>query len=86
VLAGLKASERDFSVRSINPDNADLMPLPNEFRASWAIVRQSSDVDAAIAIREKRISDLERLVWDAVYVLQKAGHYQETAALRRKLE
>jgi hypothetical protein len=37
-------------------------------------------------MREKRISDLERLVWDAVYVLQKTGHDLEAAKLRRRLE
>ena len=86
VLASLEASERDFSLRATSPDNAYLIPLLNEFRASWAIVRQWCGLDAAIAAREKRISDLERLVWDAVYVLQKTGHDLEAAKLRRKLE
>jgi hypothetical protein len=86
VLASLEASERDFSLRSTNPDNGYLIPLLNEFRASWAIVRQWCGLDAAIAIREKRISDLERLVWDAVYVLQKTGNDLEAAKLRRRLE
>jgi hypothetical protein len=86
VLANLEASERDFSLRSTNPDNAYLIPLLNEFRASWAIVRQWCGLDAAIAAREKRISDLEKLVWDAVYVLQKTGQDIEAAKLRRRLE
>lgn len=38
----------DLSLRSTNPDNAYLIPLLNEFRASWAIVRQRCGFDAAI--------------------------------------
>ena len=86
VLASLEASERDFSLRSTNPDNGYLIPLLNEFRASWAIVRQWCGLDAAIAVRKKRISDLERMVWDAVYVLQKTGHDLEADKLRRRLD
>jgi hypothetical protein len=37
--------------------------------------------DAAIARRETEIQRLERLVWDAVYALQKAGLDKESARL-----
>lgn len=39
-----------------------------------------------IAEREAQIQRLERLVWDAVYALQKAGPDSEAARLRRSLE
>ncbi len=43
-------------------------------------------MDAAIADSEKRISDIERLVWDAIYALQKMGHDIEATKLRRRRE
>ncbi len=40
---------------------------------------------AAVAAREEQIKKLERLVWDAIYALQKAGFDSEAARLRRVL-
>ena len=40
----------------------------------------------AIAQRDAEIQKLERLVWDAVYALQKAGLDSEAARLRRAIE
>jgi hypothetical protein len=39
-----------------------------EYRASWAIVRQWTGYDLAVAEREAYIERLQRLVWDAIYV------------------
>ena len=86
VLASIDAIERDLSLSATKPENAYQIPLLNRFRGSWAIVRQWCGQDAAIALREKRIKDLEKLLWDAVYVLQKAGQDLESAKLRRRLE
>lgn len=63
-----------------------IVPLLNEDRASWALLRQWAGYDAAIAQREAEIQRLERLVWDAVYALQKAGLDSEAARLRRAIE
>lgn len=41
------------------------------------------DSDPAIAARGEIIQKLERLVWDAIYALQKAGLDSEAARLRR---
>jgi hypothetical protein len=60
------------------------MPLLNEYRAAWAIIRQWTGNDPAIAACEEHIQKLERLVWDAIYALQKAGLDSE-ARLRRVL-
>jgi hypothetical protein len=38
-----------------------------------------------VALREAEIQRLERLVYDAVYALQKAGLEREAARLRRAL-
>ena len=39
-----------------------------------------------MAEREAEIQKLERLVWDAIYALQKAGLDNEAAKLRRAIE
>jgi hypothetical protein len=39
--------------------------------------------DAAVGQREAEIQRLERLVWDAIYVLQKASIEKESNRLRR---
>jgi hypothetical protein len=62
-----------------------MVGLLNEFRASWALIRQWAGHDAALGQRDAEIERLERLVWDAVYLLQKAGLDRESARLRRAL-
>lgn len=57
-----------------------------EYRAAWALIRQWTGHDPAIAQREVEIARLERLVWDAVYALQKAGLDKPAAKLRLALE
>lgn len=52
----------------------------------WALIRQWAGHDAAVAQREAEIQKLERLVWDAIYSLQKAGLDSEAARLRRAIE
>lgn len=52
----------------------------------WALIRQWAGRDAAIAQREARIEQLERLVWDAIYALQKAGLDREVDRLRRAVQ
>jgi hypothetical protein len=72
VLVGVETAERDWDRRArIGEDH--LVSLLNEYRAAWALIRQWAGHDAAIAQREADIQRLERLVWDAVYMLQKAG-------------
>jgi len=85
VLVGVEATERDWDRRARNGED-HLISLLNEYRASWALVRQWAGHDAAVAQREAEIQRLERLVWDAVYVLQKASLDAEAARLRRALE
>ena len=63
-----------------------MVPLLNEYRAAWALIRQWTGHDPAIAAREATIQKLERLVWDAIYALQKAGLDSEAARLRRAIQ
>ena len=49
-------------------------------------MRQWAGHDAAIAQREAEIRRLERLLWDVVYALQKAGLNSDAARLRQAIE
>jgi hypothetical protein len=86
VLIGIEATEREWSARASRPGEEYLVPLLNQYRASWAIIRQWTGYDPAIAEREAYIERLQRLVWDAIYALQRAGVDSEAAGLPRTLE
>ena len=49
------------------PGSDHIVGLLNEYRAAWAVIRQWTGHDPAIAQREEQIKRLERLVWDAIY-------------------
>ena len=84
VLLDVETTERKWELEARH--GADhLVGLLNEYRASWALIRQWAGHDAAIAQREAEIQRLERLVWDAIYALQKGGLDAESARLRRAL-
>ena len=85
VLVGVEATERGWSQKADRGEDY-IVSLLNEYRASWALIRQWAGHDAAVAQREAEIQRLERLVWDAVYALQKAGLDSEAARLRRRVE
>lgn len=87
VLVGIEATEREWSTKASRPGEEYIIPLLNQYRASWAIIRQWTGHDPAIAAREAYIERLQKLVWDAIYALQKAGLDDgEAARLRRVLE
>jgi len=85
VLAGVEATERKWSQEARTPGEEHMVSLLNEYRAAWALIRQWTGHDPAIAAREDEIKKLERLVWDAIYALQKAGLDKEAARLRRAI-
>ncbi|MEX5283372.1 MAG: hypothetical protein NW700_17595 [Nitrospiraceae bacterium] len=86
VLVPIEATEREWTQKASQPGGEYIVGLLNEYRASWAIIRQWTGLDAAIAQREARIQQLERLVWDAIYALQKAKLDDEAHRLRRAIE
>jgi hypothetical protein len=59
------------SSRDVRHGEDHLASLLNEHGASFALIRQWAARDAALAQGEAEIQRLERLVWDAIYVLQK---------------
>jgi hypothetical protein len=73
-------------MEAARPGGEYLVELLNEHRASWALIRQWAGHDPAIAQREAQIQRLERLVWDAIYALQKAGLDKEAHRLRQDVE
>jgi hypothetical protein len=85
VLVGVESTEREWS-RNANRGDEYLVPLLNQYRASWALIRQWTGYEPAVAQREAEIQKLERLVWDAIYTLQKAGLDKEATRLRRAVE
>lgn len=86
VLVRIEGTEQEWAREARRPGEDYLIDLLNEYRASWALIRQWTGHDPAVAQREAEIKKLERLVWDAVYALQKAGLDSEAARLRRALE
>ncbi len=85
VLVQCESTEREWSLKASHGEDY-IIKLLNEYRASWALIRQWAGLDAAVAQREAEIQRLERLVWDAVYALQKAGCDSEAARLRKALD
>ena len=83
VLIGIETTERKWAREAATPGEEHMTALLTEYRASWALIRQWAGHDAAVAQREAEIQRLERLVWDAIYALQKAGLEREASRLRR---
>ncbi len=82
---GVEATEREWTRETRTPGKEHKVSLLNEFQASAALIRQWTGHDPAIAQREQEIQMLERLVWDAIYALQKTGQDKEASRLRRAL-
>jgi hypothetical protein len=86
VLMNVESTEREWVQKTSQPGNEYILPLLNEYRASWAIIRQWTGYDAAISQKEAQIQHLERLVLDAIYALQKAGLDDEANRFRRAMQ
>ena len=83
VLSHIEITEREWSQEMHQPGAEHLGTLLNDYRASWALVRQWAGMDKAVAEREAQVQRLERLVWDAIYALQEAGLDNVASRLRR---
>ena len=84
-LMDAEATERKWSREARMPGEEYVMELLNDFGAAWALIRQWAGHEPAVAQREAEIQRLERLVYDAIYALQKAGLDREAARFRRAL-
>jgi hypothetical protein len=86
VLMNVESTEREWTQKAGQSGNEYSLPLLNEYRASWAIIRQWASYDAAISQKEAQIQRLERLVLDAIYALQKAGLDDDANRFRRAMQ
>ena len=86
VLTEVESTERQYCSEASRPGEEYMIPLLNSYRAAWALLRQWCHNDAFTAAREKEINTLVRLLWDAIYALQKAGADDEADRLRHVLE
>jgi hypothetical protein len=82
VLEPIDAEEREWSVRSREPGEQHLVRLLTGYRAVWAIVRQWASHDAAIALREARIRELEDLLVKVMWDLRRPGADGDRIAAR----
>ena len=86
VLLNIESTEHKWVQEASQPGEQHILPLLNEYRAAWAVIRQWTGFDAVFAQKEAQIQYLERLVLDAIYALQKAGFDDEASRLRRALQ
>jgi hypothetical protein len=85
VLLHVDVEERELEVEAHEVGNANLVPLLEQRRAVWALVRQWAGFDEAVASREREIERLRRVVSDAVYMLKRHGLDDDVRRLERKL-
>jgi hypothetical protein len=82
VLDDIDATEREWSIKVREQGERYLAPLLNEYRSSFAIVRQWAGHDQAVALREERINELERLLTSVMWDLRRPGAEPERIAAR----
>jgi len=82
VLDFVDGEERAAAVDAREPGHAYMTSLLAECRASWALVRQWAGHDAAVAAREERILELERLLTQTMWDLRRPGVDSERVAAR----
>lgn len=82
VLDDVDSSEREWSLKAREPGGNYITPLLNEYRAAHAIVRQWAGHDEAVALREERINELERLLTSVMWDLRRPGAEPERIAAR----
>jgi len=82
VLDAMDSLEREWSLEAREPGGRHLVSLLNEYRAAHAIVRQWAGHDQAVALREERIEELERLLTSVMWDLRRPGVDLERTAAR----
>ena len=79
-------SEARILRKATRPVEEYIVPPLNDYRASWALLRQWAGYDAAVAQKEAKIQRLERRGWDCVHALQKTGLDSGFIRLRRAID
>lgn len=82
VLDHVNSSENEWSLEVREPGGRYLGSLLNEYRAAYALIRQWAGHDVAVALREQRIEQLERLLTSVMWDLRRPGVEPERIAGR----
>lgn len=82
VLDYIDIEERRVADEARQPGNHYLNKLLIEYRANWALIRQWAGFDAALASREARIAELERLLSQTIWDLRRPSLDAERIAGR----
>lgn len=82
VLDPIDAQEQEWATEASEPGQHYLIDLLTEYRSVWAIIRQWAGHDAAVAAREARIRDLERLLTSVMWDLRRPDPDCEQIAAR----
>ena len=82
VLDHVDIQERDAALKAREPGGSYMSGLLSEWRASWALVRQWASHDVAVAAREERILELERLLTQTMWDLRRPGADPQKVANR----
>ena len=85
VLLGVESTESQWT-QDTQRGGDYIVNLLNRYRASWAIADSGQDTTRRFVLKGAQRQKLERLVWDAIYALQKANLDSDAAKLRRALE
>jgi hypothetical protein len=82
VLDPIDAQEGEWSLQARQMGQQHLVSLLTEYRAAWALVRQWAGHDAAIAMREERIRQLEELLTRVMWELRRPDADRDLIASR----
>jgi hypothetical protein len=80
VLLAVDTQQRKYETEAREPGSAFLVPLVNEWRASWALVRQWAGHDQALAAKDAETKRLRELIERAAWDLRRDGADPERVA------
>lgn len=85
VLLHIDTDERTYVTKASEPFNSYLVPLVEQWRAGWALVRQWAGTDAQVARKDKEIDRLRQVIGRTIWDLRSAGHDDLAAKVERRL-
>lgn len=85
VLLHIDTDERTYVTKASEPFNSYLVPLVEQWRAGWALVRQWAGTDAQLARKDKEIERLRQVIGRTIWDLRSAGEDRMASKLDRQL-
>jgi hypothetical protein len=80
VLLAVDTQQRKYETEAREPGSSYLVPLVNEWRASWALIRQWAGHDEALAAKDEEIKRLRQVIERASWDLRRDGVDPERVA------